>query len=46
MIVVFAILLVIVVYKLVRSMIEGHTWPWLLALAVLLIVIAGTAGHV
>jgi hypothetical protein len=40
MVAIFAILLVIVVYRLVRSMIEGRTWPWLIALIVLLIMIA------
>lgn len=40
MVAIFAILLVIIVYKLVHSMIEGRTWPWLIALIVLLIMIA------
>jgi hypothetical protein len=37
---IFAILFMMVVYNLFRSMIEGRTWPWLIALIVLLIMIA------
>ena len=37
---IFAILFMIVVYNLFRSMIEGRTWPWIIALVILLIMIA------
>ncbi len=42
----YAILLVYIVYRIIRSTIQGRMWPWLLALIALLIVIAGTVGHV
>ena len=41
-----AILLVYIVYRIIRSTVQGRMWPWLLALVALLIVIAGTVGHV
>ena len=42
----YAILLVYIVYRIIRSTVQGRMWPWLLALVALLIVIAGTVGHV
>ena len=43
---ILAILLVIEVIMILKSLVAGRMWPWLLALAVTLIVIAGTVGHV
>ena len=42
----YAILLVYIVYRIIRSTVQGRMWPWLLALVALLIVMAGTVGHV
>ncbi len=42
----YAILLVYILYRIIRGTIQGRMWPWLLALVALLIVIAGTVGHV
>ena len=46
MVAIYAILLVYIVYRILRSLIQGRTWPWIVALVALLIVIAGTVGHV
>ena len=46
MVAVFTVLLVYILYRIVRSTVQGRMWPWIVALAVLLIVIAGTVGHV
>ena len=42
----YAILLVYILYRIVRSTVQGRMWPWIVALVALLIVIAGTVGHV
>lgn len=42
----YAILLVYILYRIVRGTVQGRMWPWILALVALLIVIAGTVGHV
>ncbi len=42
----YAILLVYILYRIIRGTVQGRMWPWLLALVALLIVIAGTVGHV
>ena len=46
MVAVFTVLLVYILYRIFRSTVQGRMWPWIVALAVLLIVIAGTVGHV
>ena len=46
MVAMFAILLVYILYRIIRGTVQGRMWPWLLALVALLIVIAGTVGHV
>lgn len=46
MVAMFAILLVYILYHIIRGTVQGRMWPWLLALVALLIVIAGTVGHV
>jgi len=46
MVALYAILLVYIVYRIIRSLVQGRMWPWILALVALLIVIAGTVGHV
>ena len=42
----YAKLLVYILYRIIRGTVQGRMWPWLLALVALLIVIAGTVGHV
>ena len=42
----YAILLVYILYRIIRGTVQGRMWPWLLALAVLLVIIAGTVGYV
>lgn len=42
----YAILLVYILYRIVRSTVQGRMWPWIIALAVLLVIVAGTVGHV
>jgi uncharacterized membrane protein len=41
-----AILLVYILYRIIRSTIHGRMWPWILALAALIVIIAGTVGNV
>lgn len=41
-----AILLVYILYRIIRGTVQGRMWPWIVALVALLIVIAGTVGHV
>lgn len=43
---IYAILLVYIVYRIIRGTVQGRMWPWIVALVALLIVIAGTVGHV
>ena len=43
---IFAILLVIEVIMIVRGTIQGKMFPWVLALIVTLILIAGTVGRI
>lgn len=40
------ILLVYILYRIIRSTVQGLTWPWIVALAVLLVIVAGTVSHV
>lgn len=42
---IFAILLVIEIFMIIKSLIAGRTLPWVLALIVTLILIAGTVGY-
>lgn len=42
----YAILLVYIVYRIFRGLVTGLTWPWIVALAVLLVIVAGTVSHV
>ena len=42
----YAILFVYIVYRIFRGLVTGRMWPWIVALVALLIVIAGTVGHV
>ena len=46
MVAIFAILLVYILYRIIRGTVQGRMWPWLLALAVLLVIMAGTVGNV
>lgn len=46
MITIYAILLVYIVYRIVRGTVHGRMWPWIVALAVLLVIVAGTVGNV
>ena len=43
---IYAILLVYIVYRIIRGTVQGRMWPWIVALAVLLVIVAGTVGHV
>ena len=43
---IYAILLVYIAYRIIRSTVQGRMWLWIVALVALLIVIAGTVGHV
>jgi hypothetical protein len=42
---IFAILLVIEIFMIIRGTIQGRMFPWVLALIVTLILIAGTVGY-
>ena len=42
----YAILFVYIVYRIFRGLVTGRVWPWIVALAVLLVIVAGTVGHV
>lgn len=42
MIAVYTILVVVELFMLIRSLIVGKTWPWVLALALTTVVIAAT----